>query len=344
MSQHAGYARVAFNFAVSSFKVGSDKNQPRSYIDIKREFNAVKRDKFPWCSDLSQNASKNAIHNFGDAITRWRKGQNKFPVYKNRSGKCAYQADNGQGTVEVHKKRINLPKIGWIRMREELKWTGDITRVVVSKHNNKWYASITVRRLDSNNYKHQPLLFDDRHPIGIDVGINTLATCSNGDTYNNPRPLKRYERKLAHANRRLSRRQKGSQNYYKAKSMLSAVHARIGDIREDAHHQATLRIVRKASAIGIETLKVTNMLKNRKLAKALSDSALGGVLVKLKYKADRRGIPITEALQFFASSKTCSNCGHKKADLTLSERTYHCSECGFEFDRDLNAAINLCPA
>ena len=344
MSQHAGYARVAFNFALSSFKAGLDKDKWRDYREIKREFNAVKREKLPWCSELSQNASKNAIHNLGDAVTRWKKRQNRFPVYKNRSGKCSYQADNGEGTVDVYKKRINLPKIGWIRMREELQWTGEITRVVVSKYNKKWYASITVRRFDSNNYKHQPLLFDDsKQPIGIDVGINTLATCSNGDTYDNPRPLKRYERKLARANRQLSRRQKGSQNWYKAKAMLSGVHARISNIREDAHHQATIRIVRKASAIGIETLKVTNMLKNRKLAKALSDSALGGFLVKLKYKAERRGIPITEAPQFFASSKTCSNCGHKKVDLTLSERTYHCPECGFESDRDLNAAINLCP-
>ena len=228
-------------------------------------------------------------------------------------------------------------------MREELRYSGEITKVVVSKRNDKWYVSITIRRLDSSNYKHQPPLFDDKAPIGIDVGINTLATCSNGDTYDNPRPLKRYQRKLARANRRLSRRVKGSQNWYKAKSILTCVHARIANIREDAHHQATIRIVRKASAIGIETLKITNMLKNRKLAKALSDSALGGFLTKFKYKADRRGIPITEAPQFFASSKTCSNCGHKKADLVLSERTYHCSECGFECDRDLNAAYNLCP-
>ena len=344
MSKHAGYARVAFNFGLSSFKAGLDNDEWRSHIDIKREFNAVKYDKFDWCKDLSQNASKNAIHNLGDAVTRWKKGQNRFPVYKNRSGKCSYQADNGEGTVEVYKKRINLPKIGWVCMREELRYSGEITKVVVSKHNDKWYASITVRRLDSNNYKYQPALFDDKQPIGVDVGINTLATCSNGDTYDNPRPLQRYLRKLARANRRLSRRQKGSQNWYKAKSMLTSVHARIANIREDAHHQATIRIVRKASAIGIETLNVSGMLKNRKIAKALSDSALGGFLMKLKYKADRRGILITEAPQFFASSKTCSNCGHKKADLTLSDRTYHCSECGFETDRDLNAAYNLCPA
>ena len=344
MAQHAGYARAAYNFALSSFQSGQKQDEWRTHVDIKREFNAVKRDLFPWCSELSQNASKNAIHNFGDALTRWKKGQNRFPVYKRRDGKCSYQADNGEGTVEVHKKRIYLPKIGWVRMREQLRYTGKITRVSISKRNDKWYASILVR-CDSNNYKHQPSLFEkqEKEPIGIDVGINTLATCSNGDTYENPRPLKRYERKLARANRSLSRKVLRSNNWQKAKKRLGSVHNRISNIREDAHHQATTKIVRKASAIGIETLNISGLLRNRKVAKALSDSALSRFLTMLKYKAERRGIPITEADRFFASSKICSHCGHKKDDLTLSDRQYHCTECGLDIDRDLNAAYNLCP-
>ena len=207
MAKHAGYARVGYNFALSSFKQGLENDEWRTHVDIKREFNAVKYDKFEWCRELSQNAAKNAIHNLGDAVTRWKKGQNSFPVYKNRAGKVSYQADNGEGTVEVYKKRIKLPKIGWVRMREELRYTGEITRVVISERNNRWYASITVRRLDSDNYRHQASLFDGtKQAIGIDVGINTLATCSNGDTYKNPRPLKHYARKLARANRALSRK------------------------------------------------------------------------------------------------------------------------------------------
>ena len=218
MAQHAGYARVAFNFGLSSLKVGLDNDEWRTEQDIRKAFNVVKYDKFDWCKGLSQNASKNAIRNLGDAVYRWKKGQNKFPVYKNRSGKCSYQADNGEGTVKVYKKRINLPKIGWIRMREELRYSGEITKVVISKYNDKWFASITIRRLHSDNYKHQPLLFADKQPIGIDVGINTLATCFNGDTYDNPRPLRAYKRKLARENRKLSRKQKGSQNWYKQKN------------------------------------------------------------------------------------------------------------------------------
>ena len=343
IAQHCGYKRVAFNFALSSFKSGLDADNWQSEQDLRKEFNASKREKFPWCSDLSQNASKNAIRDLGDAVTRWKKGQNRFPVYKKRSGKCSYQADNGVGTVKVDKKRMDIPKIGWVRMSEALRYTGEITKVVVSRKNDRWFVSILVR-CDSNNYKHQPSLFDDKQPIGVDVGINTLATCSDGTKYDNPRPLKRYERKLARANRALSRKVFHSQNWQKQKRRLSSVHYRIANIREDAHHQASTAIVRKASAIGIETLNISGLLKNRRLAKALSDSALSRFLTMLKYKAERHGIPITEADQFYASSKTCSHCGHKKKDLTLSDRTYHCNECGFECDRDVNAAINLCPA
>lgn len=136
----------------------------------------------------------------------------------------------------------------------------------------------------------------------------------------------------------------GSQNWQKSKKRLGNVHYRIACSREDAHHQATTKIVRKASAIGIETLNISGLLKNRRLAKVLSDSALSRFLTMLKYKADRRGIPITEAAQFFASSKTCSSCGEKKKDLTLSDRQYHCDACSADIDPDLNAAINLCPA
>ena len=204
----------------------------------------------------------------GDAITRWKKGQNRFPTFKKRSDKCSYQADNGAGTVEVYKQRINLPKIGWIRMREDLRYTGEITKVVISRKNDRWFVSILVR-CDSNNYKHQPPLFDDKPPIGVDVGINTLATCSDGTTFENPRPLKRYERKLARANRALSRKVKFSKNWYKAKKCLSVIHNRIGNIREDAHHQATVQIVRKAGCYRYRNAEYQRTSQKQKISKGV---------------------------------------------------------------------------
>ncbi len=132
-----------------------------------------------------------------------------------------------------------------------------------------------------------------------------------------------------------------SKNWFKQKRKVDRIHYRIACIRRDAHHKATIEIVKHASTIGIETLKVTNLLKNKKLAKALSDSALGGFLSKLKTKAEAHGVCVIEADPFFASSKTYSSCGHKKKELLLSERMYHCGVCQYQKDRDVNAAINL---
>ena len=174
--------------------------------------------------------------------------------------------------------------------------------------------------------------------IAKHVGINSLATLDTGKQYPNPRPLKRFEKKLKREQRKLSKKEYLSNNYYKQKRKVERIHYKIACIRNDAHHKATTEIVNMASVIGIETLKITNMLKNKNLAKALSDSALGGFLAMLKSKADILGISIKEAPHFYASSKTCSSCGHKKEKLLLSEREYNCGACGISIDRDQNAA------
>ncbi len=228
-------------------------------------------------------------------------------------------------------------------MTEELRWTGDIGRVTVSRKDDKWFVSILVCTDEGNPMVQMPLI-DARLPVGVDVGINTLATLSDGTKYENPRPLKRYLKKLRRAGRMLSRKTRFSSNWHKARKRLASIHYRVSCIRLDSHHKTSTSIVRKASAIGIETLNVSGMLKNKKLAKHIADASLYRFLTMIKYKAERRGIPITEAAMFFASSKTCSSCGHKKTELNLSERTYHCGECGFTCDRDVNAAINLCPS
>ena len=225
-------------------------------------------------------------------------------------------------------------------MFESLRFVGKIMKVTVSRVAHCWFVSITVEVAEDTE-----AIDNSMHPaIGIDVGINTLATCSDGEKYDNPRPLKRYERKLKREQRKLSCKVPKSNNWYKQLLKVQRIHYKIACIRNDTHHKVSNAIVKKASAIGIETLKITNLLKNRKLAKALSDSGLGNFLSILKTKAEALGISITEADTFFASSKTCSSCGHKKKDLQLKDRTYHCSQCGISIDRDINAAINLKPA
>ena len=284
---------------------------------------------------MDQRAAVFGIKNLGDAVSRWRSGQNRFPKRKKRRDRQSYSTD--PHSVKVEGKHIKLPKIGWVDMFEALRFEGEIVKITLSRTAHRWFVSITV----DTGTPNAPRDTRGLPVIGIDVGINSLATLDTGTKYENPRPLKRYERKLKREQRRLSKKVFLSHNWYKQKRKVERLHYRIACLREDAHHKATTEILKHASAIGIETLKITNMLKNRNLAKALSDSALGGFLAKLKSKAEVLGIPVMEAPQFFASSKTCSHCGDKKEALSLAERQYYCQSCGFTEDRDVNAAKNL---
>ena len=338
LARHCGYARVAYNHALSDFKAGLDTGQWRRHSELCRRFNAIKHEQYDWCSEMSQNVSKNAIYtNLKDAIGRWQSGQNRFPKFKNRSYGQSYQADSGRGTITVVDQRIKLPKIGWVRMFQSLRFLGTICKVVISKQGHRWFASILV-----------DTVVDDPSPelrglptVGVDVGIKHLAVTSEGVYYENPKALKRYERKLKRLQRQLSRKVKGSRNWYKLKDKLAKLHYRVMCIRQDAHHKASTAIINNASRIGIESLNVAGMLKNHRLARALSDTSLSSFLEMLKNKAERINVKIVEADTFYPSSKTCSHCGAVDSDLSLSDRTYHCSVCGHTQDRDLNAAINL---
>lgn len=178
--------------------------------------------------------------------------------------------------------------------------------------------------------------------IGIDVGIKTLAVCSDGAVLANPKALSAKTKQMRRWQRRLSRRQKGSANRTKARMQVARLHKQIGDIRRDAHNKAARAIVNKRPAIIVmEDLNVKGMFKNRKLAKALGDAALSDFKRIVTYMAVDAGIEVREAGRFFASSKTCSCCGWKKDDLTLADRTFVCAACGLTLDRDLNAALNL---
>ena len=337
-AQHCGYARVAYNHVLADFKEGLSIGEWRSHIELNKRFNSVKHEQYEWCGALNQRAAHNAIYfNFQDAIRRWKSGQNKFPKFKKRSHGQRFQADAGRGTTIIEGQRIKLPKIGWVRLCQKLRHLGTIVKVVISKTAHRWFASITV-----DTFADDPTPETIGLPIvGIDVGIKHLAVTSECVYYDNPKALKRHERKLKRLNRQLSHRQKGSHNWRKTKAKLAKLHYRITCIRQDAQHKATTAIVNNASRIGIESLNVAGMLKNHRLAKALSDTSLSSFLSMLKYKAERIGVKIVEANTFYPSSKTCSTCGTVDSDLALSDRTYHCNSCGHTQDRDLNAAINL---
>ena len=177
--------------------------------------------------------------------------------------------------------------------------------------------------------------------VGVDLGVKTLATLSDGTTFANPRALGRRLRRLKHLSKSLSRKRNGSKNREKTKLRLAKMHLRIFNIRHDTLHKVTTYLAKNHSKIVIEDLNVSGMLRNKRLARAIVDVGFYEFRKQLKYKCKWYGSELVVVSRTFPSSKLCSRCGHKKQELSLSEREYHCEECGLQIDRDLNAALNL---
>ena len=177
--------------------------------------------------------------------------------------------------------------------------------------------------------------------VGVDLGVKTLATLSDGTVIENPRALAASERRLKKAQKALSRKVKGSRRRAKARAKVARIHARVANQRLDAMHKLTTWLASTFSHISVEDLNVTGMVKNRRLAKAVSDASFGEFRRQLDYKTARTGAALHVVDRWFASSKTCSKCGRVKAKLSLNERVYKCDACGLSIDRDLNAAVNI---
>jgi putative transposase len=210
-----------------------------------------------------------------------------------------------------------------------------LVRVSVSRNAGCWYASLTVER------EPHPSSTPRNGTVGVDLGVKHLATLSDGTVVPNPRALGTRLKALRKAQKELSRKVKGSARREKAKKRVTRLHARVADVRADAINKATTMIASNYSVVCVEDLNVAGMVKNRSLARSLSDAALGEFRRQLEYKTARTGAALRVVDRWFPSSKTCSNCGVVKAKLPLSERTFNCDDCGLSIDRDLNAAINI---
>ncbi|RMD58256.1 transposase [Candidatus Parcubacteria bacterium] len=342
-----GVARFAYNWALERWQQRYQAGEKVNEALLRKELNAIKHEKYPWMLEVPKSAPQQAIKDLGSAFEhffrRVKKGEKPgFPRFKKKYVNDSFRIDNGPPSagadaVKVDGSRIRIPKLGWVRMREPVRFRGQIKQAVVSRHADRWYVSILV---DTPNHPNQTRK-NHGGAVGVDLGVKTLATLSTGETVEGPKALNRLLRKLRRVSRALSRKQKGSNNRRKAQMRLARLHRRIGNIRRDALHKLSTQLVLNHDAIVIEDLNVSGMMHNRKLARHIADMGFYELRRQLEYKAKLYGSEIVLADRFYPSSKTCSNCGAIKKELKLSERIFRCDSCGFEMDRDLNAAINL---
>ena len=237
----------------------------------------------------------------------------------------------------ISETSIKLPRIGPVRLKEHgyLPTSGvKVLSVTVSEKAGHWFVSVQVEQ------EIQPKVLPD-HVLGVDVGISNLAATSDSELFDNPRALRRMELKLRRLNKSLSRKKKGSRNRAKAVRRVARLHYRIACVRKEAIHKMTSAIAKQANIVVIESLNVAGMVKNRHLAKAISDASMSEVHRQLEYKVKWAGGTLIKADRWFPSSKTCSDCGLLMDDLPLSVRAWTCPRCGVLHDRDVNAACNL---
>jgi putative transposase len=234
-----------------------------------------------------------------------------------------------------------LPGLGKVRLKEcdYLPTYGvKVLSATVSESAGRWFVSLQVEQ-QAPNPESRP-----EHVVGVDVGIKHLAVTSDGKTFENPRALTSAQKTLRIRQKAVARKKdKSSHNRRKAVARVAKVHQRVANIRRDAIHKMTTAITKSASVTVVEDLNVSGMLKNHRLARALSDASLAEIHRQLEYKSKWYGAAFVKADRFYPSSKRCSKCGHVKETLSLDERTYRCEnpDCGLVMGRDLNAAINL---
>jgi putative transposase len=345
--KHAGAARFAYNFGLVRCKEAYRTTGKRpSAMELHKELNKLKPTDYPWMYEVSKCAPQEALRDLEKAYKNFFrnlklkaqgkfKGKVGFPKCKKRSK--AIGSFRLTGSIKVFSRAVQLPRIGRVRLHEHdyIPTDAKVLNATVSEQAGRWFVSVQV---EEEQEKPAPTATS---AIGGDLGIKTLATCSDGMVFENPRALKHAQKKLRRLEKQKSRRKKGSKNRAKTRRQIAKTHARIAHIRKDAAHKLTSYLVKNHALVAIEDLHVAGMLKNHCLAQAVSDSNFGEIRRQLEYKAAWHGTHLVVIDRFYPSSKTCSGCGYIKPELSLSERTFICEDCGMVIDRDLNAALNI---
>lgn len=351
----AGTARFVWNWALAEWNRQYAAGQQPSAMAMKKQFNAIKYAEFPWLKDIHRDSHSQPFAHLGKAWSRFfadiKAGNKKAhtPCFK-KKGVCRDSFYVANDQFKLDGVSIRLPKLGFVRLTEALRFDGKVLGATVARTASKWFVTIHV-----DVPEHQALLRRTAHgTVGVDLGVKAAATLSTGESIVAPKPLKAALRRLRIRGRRLSRKVEAakkapridgrlfhSNNRKKSAATLARLHARIANVRADFTHKLTTRLFRENQAVVLEDLNVKGMLANDRLARAISDVGFGEIRRQSEYKAVRYGTRLIFADRWYPSSKLCSSCDWKNTTLTLSDRYWTCQGCGTFHDRDENAALNL---
>lgn len=339
-----GCVRFVYNqclaYKIDKYK---NKNVNLSKFDCNNYKNRVLKKQYEWLKEVDKWALDNAVINMDNAYQNFFKEHSGFPKFKNKHNNKKSYTTNFNNTTAGGNIRINfninkilLPKLKWMKIKLHREFEGKIKSATISQvPSGKYFASILVET------EHVPLK-STGCMIGIDLGVKNLLITSDGDKFDNQKLIKKYEKKLIRQQRKLAHKKKGSNNWNKQRIKVAKIHEKIANTRKDYLHKISHKLISENQVIVSENLAVSNMVKNHKMAKSISDCGWYELIMQLQYKAKWNKRTYIKVDRFFASSQLCHICGYKNIETKDTEvREWTCPECGTYHDRDINAAINI---
>ena len=344
VNQLLGTYRFVYNQSLA-YKIEQYRQEKKSvgFGELGRKLVELKSE-YPWMRESHSKVLQQSIIDMNKAYDAFFRKQNSFPKFKSKhdnNKSCRFPSDAISG---LNGNRINIIKPLW-----NVHFKCSVSDQVYLNKNQDKIKSGTLTKTPSGKFFFSILIDDSRSKdltrseseIGLDLGIKDFIVTSNGTKYENIKIRRNNEKSLKRLHRKLSRRNKGSKNRNKARVKLARKHEKLNNIKQNYLHHVANKLLSENQTIAIETLNVSGMMKNHKLAKSIQELSISRFIQILEYKANWYGRSVVKVDRFFPSSKLCSECGNKNNELTLKDRNWTCSGCGVEHDRDLNAAKNI---